>query len=495
MNVVERYRVKYKIFFPAGKRLLNFGCLMSHGRRHNKKLLISRQLEKRKDLIRLLFRACGDRTVGVRFLSKERLEDNELENVTTKTVFEKIEAAVRPVTYPVQTKKFKWKSPSAKSPRLRKGSKRHRKSKRSTARARSLRDLSEIQIEEEKQEKSLVSLSAFTLHQDFISAYKVMTFIKQHNLLDKTLSDEDTGKVRQFFETELSRPSYRVMRLMHEAFNKCWERVIDLCEKADFTNEVRLFLSEREKAKACFLDVMLIFPDLIPEFWGGRHIVEISMPFKLLQTIKDQIYVEDDRSPAQDLTKSVEQSHLSRTTEYTKTTAEPTITAEDVNGEQVFANTVPNMSPASQKTREQGTKSVAKTPKLPGVKQTKHHSKAEKADKDVTAREQAVPKKQDQALKDTAKPKTPKPDSQQVQKDMKKEKITLKVERPLEMDMRKRKIIELKQSEKKLEKTMTDVKQRAKAVEEKKKPVPPQSTQEASSDEDEDDANNGREAE
>ncbi|VDK56926.1 unnamed protein product [Cylicostephanus goldi] len=123
-----------------------------------------------------------------------------------------------------------------------------------------------VPLFEEKQEKTLLSLSEFTLHRDFISAYKVMTFIKQHNLLYKTLNDDDTEQVRQFFETELSRPSYRVsakvMRLMHEAFNKCWERVIDVCEKADFTNE----------AKACFLDVMLIFPDLIPEFWGGRHI-------------------------------------------------------------------------------------------------------------------------------------------------------------------------------------------------------------------------------
>ncbi|KHJ80275.1 hypothetical protein OESDEN_20051 [Oesophagostomum dentatum] len=75
-----------------------------------------------------------------------------------------------------------------------------------------------------------------------------MVYVKQHNLLDNILNEDQTEEVRQFFETELSRPTYRVMRLLHEAFNKCWDKVMDDCQKIGFTNDVGLFLSEREKA-------------------------------------------------------------------------------------------------------------------------------------------------------------------------------------------------------------------------------------------------------
>ncbi|RCN36454.1 hypothetical protein ANCCAN_17654 [Ancylostoma caninum] len=84
-----------------------------------KKLLISRQLDKKKDLIRALFRACGDRTVGERYQSREVIRPviDYDPNAAEKTIFEKVDTVCRPVLYTMEKKKIKWKRRTRKSSR------------------------------------------------------------------------------------------------------------------------------------------------------------------------------------------------------------------------------------------------------------------------------------------------------------------------------------------------------------------------------------------
>ncbi|EYC15543.1 hypothetical protein Y032_0036g3202 [Ancylostoma ceylanicum] len=262
-------------------------CPMREKGADYKKLIISRQLDKKKDLIRALFRACGNRTVGERFQSREIIRPPVAEydpSSAEKTIFEKIDTVSRPALYPMEKKKIKWKKRTRRSSSTRR-SKRSRRSRRGQKSHRASRDSPERRSVSAKigtEVQDTPSLAEAVTHHDFAIAYKVMGFVKEHGMLENILNEEDTEKVRQFFETELSRPSYRVsvkvMRLLHEAFNKCWERIMDEFEKFGFDQETGLFLSEMEKAKASFLDVMLVFPEYIPESWGGRHIVEISLP-------------------------------------------------------------------------------------------------------------------------------------------------------------------------------------------------------------------------
>ncbi|KAK5983239.1 hypothetical protein GCK32_014046 [Trichostrongylus colubriformis] len=118
-------------------------------------------------------------------------------------------------------------------------------------------------------------------HRDFPLALRVMVEIKKHRMLENSLSPGDTEEVRHFFESEMSCPSYRVMRLIHEALNKCWDQLMDKYGEFQFSNEILILLCEREKLKLRLFDVMMAYPDFIPVSWGGRHIVEISEPMLL----------------------------------------------------------------------------------------------------------------------------------------------------------------------------------------------------------------------
>ncbi|KAK6738569.1 hypothetical protein RB195_020588 [Necator americanus] len=254
-----------------------------------RRLLLSRQLEKRKDLIRALFRACGDRTVGERYQSREVVQPlqplDDREEASQKTVFEKVDAVARPVIYSQQEKKLKWKKKTQKSSRSKKKSKRSKRSRSHSSR-RQKRETPQqkrtMSLKGRNDEQEMPPLSEIVSHRDFTTAYKIMSYVKKNGILENTLDEKATEKIRHFFETELCFPSYhvsaKIMRLLHEALNKCWEKIMDDCKKLGFTQEILLLLSEKEKAKACFLDVMLVFPEHIPESWGGKHIVEISAP-------------------------------------------------------------------------------------------------------------------------------------------------------------------------------------------------------------------------
>ncbi|KAJ1354616.1 hypothetical protein KIN20_011606 [Parelaphostrongylus tenuis] len=113
---------------------------------------------------------------------------------------------------------------------------------------------------------------------DLICAIRVMRKVKKTQMLENILDKYETKIVRYFFEKEMSSPSHHVMRLLHKALDMCWEKIMDDCNQFHFSNDILLLLSEKEKAKACLFDVMLVYPDFIPVSWAGPHIVEISEP-------------------------------------------------------------------------------------------------------------------------------------------------------------------------------------------------------------------------
>ncbi|KAJ1354622.1 hypothetical protein KIN20_011612, partial [Parelaphostrongylus tenuis] len=107
---------------------------------------------------------------------------------------------------------------------------------------------------------------------DLICAIRVMRKVKKTQMLENILDKYETKIVRYFFEKEMSSPSHHVMRLLHKALDMCWEKIMDDCNQFHFSNDILLLLSEKENAKACLFDVMLVYPDFIPVSWAGPHI-------------------------------------------------------------------------------------------------------------------------------------------------------------------------------------------------------------------------------
>ncbi|VDL78401.1 unnamed protein product [Nippostrongylus brasiliensis] len=94
------------------------------------------------------------------------------------------------------------------------------------------------------------SLDEAKAHREFPLALSVMDKVKKHSLLEKSLDDEKTGKIRQFFENDMISPSYRVLAFIHEAMNRLWERLMDGTDKFNFTKEIQMLLCEKEKSTA-----------------------------------------------------------------------------------------------------------------------------------------------------------------------------------------------------------------------------------------------------
>ncbi|XGW09643.1 hypothetical protein V3C99_011712 [Haemonchus contortus] len=287
-----------------------------------KKAILSRQLNRRKELIRALFQGSADRALSDRIRSAESDQAAPLVPLTgqsaEKTVFEKVDTVARPVLSTLRRNKTRFKNEQTKDdqvkndppppptppnpkiivPQKPKKSRRSRRSRRSgrdrtreTHETREIIDNSPSGIFSErftfKEPQEEFNIAEIASQRDFALALRVMIEIKKHRLLEECLDQEETEKVRQFFDSEMSCPSYNVMRLIHEALNKCWEQIMDKCEEYQFPNEVVVFLCEREKLKLRLFDVMLVYPEFIPESWGGRHIVEISEPVKLSLTARD----------------------------------------------------------------------------------------------------------------------------------------------------------------------------------------------------------------
>nr|CDJ94205.1 unnamed protein product [Haemonchus contortus] len=244
--------------------------------------ILSRQLNRRKELIRALFQGSADRAISDRIRSAESDQAAPLVPLTgqsaEKTVFEKVDTVARPVLSTLRRNKTRFKNEQTKDDQV-------KNDPPPPPTPPNPRIIVPQKPKKEPQEE--FNIAEIASQRDFALALRVMIEIKKHRLLEECLDQEETEKVRQFFDSEMSCPSYNVMRLIHEALNKCWEQIMDKCEEYQFPNEVVVFLCEREKLKLRLFDVMLVYPEFIPESWGGRHIVEISEPVKLSLTARD----------------------------------------------------------------------------------------------------------------------------------------------------------------------------------------------------------------
>uniref|UniRef100_A0A7I4Y520 Disks large-associated protein 5 n=1 Tax=Haemonchus contortus TaxID=6289 RepID=A0A7I4Y520_HAECO len=135
------------------------------------------------------------------------------------------------------------------------------------------------------------SVEEIVQHRDFRIAQKITAEAKKSKMIDTLLSQADTEVVRNLFESELARPTFKVfkeVKLLHVALNKLWEEIMCNIMKYNFEHEVHLFLCEREKVKARILDVMLICPQNLPDNWGRSRMcswVEGSNLESLLKSV------------------------------------------------------------------------------------------------------------------------------------------------------------------------------------------------------------------
>ncbi|KJH49726.1 hypothetical protein DICVIV_04147 [Dictyocaulus viviparus] len=202
-----------------------------------KKLIIAKQLNRKKELIRKLFRESADGSLGSRYLGRTVAEtsptetNNQIGLSDEKTVFEQVETVCRPaiasqsLNQRIENNICKLHHTKVKS----KSSRRHKR-----------RDTKNSQryIQSDREVNTRIydnlNLTEVTSQRDFTVALKIMIEVKKCQILENVLDDDETEVVRQFFETEMCSPSYR--------------------------------------AKTRLFDVMLIYPEFIPVTWAGPHI-------------------------------------------------------------------------------------------------------------------------------------------------------------------------------------------------------------------------------
>ncbi|VDO37891.1 unnamed protein product [Haemonchus placei] len=207
--------------------------------------ILSRQLNRRKELIRALFQGSADRALSDRIRSAESEQAAPLVPLTgqsaEKTVFEKVDTVARPVLSTLRRNKTRFKNEQTKDDQV-------KNDPPPPPTPPNPRIIAPQKPKKEPQEE--FNIAEIISQRDFNLALRVMIEIKKHRILEDCLDQEETEKVRQFFDSEMSCPSYNVMRLIHEALNKCWEQIMDKCEEYRFPNEVVVFLCEREKRQS-----------------------------------------------------------------------------------------------------------------------------------------------------------------------------------------------------------------------------------------------------
>ncbi|KJH49724.1 hypothetical protein DICVIV_04145 [Dictyocaulus viviparus] len=130
---------------------------------------------------------------------------------------------------------------------------------------------------ESKKNESDVELSLMDIynHRDFRNARKMMSEVKKRKIIDRLLNAQESEVVRKLFETDMAQITNVEIKMLHRAFNNLWEELMCNITDFQFERESIVFLCEREKVKARFLDVMLLYPHFIPDTWGGRHFCEL----------------------------------------------------------------------------------------------------------------------------------------------------------------------------------------------------------------------------
>ncbi|KAJ1357638.1 hypothetical protein KIN20_015821 [Parelaphostrongylus tenuis] len=248
--------------------------------KNRKKSNIGAQLNRKKDLIRALFRASHDGSPSERSLGHNAEQASCAKTnrpcPDEKTIFEKVESVSRPFIVSQDTNQRITSTLSKLDTHFKecKAGKESKQSRRPRSSQQSSKAVHKRDLGSQNRRRSSKPIN----QNDLICALRVMREVKKTQMLENILDENETEIVRHFFETEMSSPSHRVMRLLHKAFDKCWEKIMDDCDQFHFSRDILVLLSEKQKAKEYFFDVMLVYPEFIPVSWAGPHIVEISEP-------------------------------------------------------------------------------------------------------------------------------------------------------------------------------------------------------------------------
>ncbi|ETN80610.1 hypothetical protein NECAME_02358 [Necator americanus] len=96
---------------------------------------------------------------------------------------------------------------------------------------------------------------------EFQLAKKVMTQLRQNNLLEDAADKEDFPVIQRFFKEDLNHPTKEIIDIIDQAMDYCYEEFELLQERQNL------------QAKECLLDVVMICSEFVPLIWGSESVV------------------------------------------------------------------------------------------------------------------------------------------------------------------------------------------------------------------------------
>ncbi|EYC35955.1 hypothetical protein Y032_0954g3198 [Ancylostoma ceylanicum] len=125
---------------------------------------------------------------------------------------------------------------------------------------------------------------------DMKIASRILVQVRRSNLMENILNQEKNILIKQFFENGFQDPTQAIMETLNEAMEGCYNECMTRQGPHNmvFDDEMRNFLSDKEKAKRVLLDAILKFPEYVPLIWGGRQPAET-----LKDVIPTDLIVED----------------------------------------------------------------------------------------------------------------------------------------------------------------------------------------------------------
>ncbi|XGW27343.1 hypothetical protein V3C99_007721 [Haemonchus contortus] len=165
------------------------------------------------------------------------------EDTQCHTIFEKCDVPRRPAVVQVKEYKLKWKDgkqvPSSSS-------------------------LTETDAELFEVRKT----------KDFQLAKKIMVQLRKSNILETMVSEDNLPIIKKFFKENLNNPTQKVIEIIDHALEICYNEVMFHQERYDLfmDTDMRNFLLNKENAKQCLLDVILVCPEFVPLMWGGESV-------------------------------------------------------------------------------------------------------------------------------------------------------------------------------------------------------------------------------
>ncbi|KAL6737838.1 hypothetical protein Aduo_011449 [Ancylostoma duodenale] len=120
------------------------------------------------------------------------------------------------------------------------------------------------------------AISKIQRSNDMKIASRIMVQVRRSNLMENILTEEKNILIKQFFENGFQDPNQTIMEALNDAMEACYNECMARLELQSivFDDEMKNFLSDKEKAKRVLLDAILKCPEYVPLIWGGRQPAE-----------------------------------------------------------------------------------------------------------------------------------------------------------------------------------------------------------------------------